>query len=329
MKRLLVAIPFLVSCVGLQDLGDHPGDAATSSDSVASDADSSVSDGASDGATPGETVRIPAGSFNVAWGGNKYDARTSAAKITHDFLVDVHEVTVAQFKSWLEAGMPAPCPGGTCSLEPGGPYEATMRWNPRDDSSVGSTMYKGSGCEKAMFVAEPNDKTTFGSTDTSVPMNCVTFAQALAVCRFRGMRLLTEVEWHYVASGRGQQRTYPWGEAAPTACTQAIFGLGDDGRNNCGFPKPVLFATGDVSRDGVHDLAGSLSEWTFSTEGPYVPPDALPDDYAGAARTDDQLTVRGGRFPSKASELKATFSITRDARRTYADVGFRCAKTIL
>jgi serine/threonine-protein kinase len=202
-----------------------------------------------------------------------------------------------------------------------------MRWYPSDDSAVGAIAYKGTGCETAMFTADKGDKTTFGGGD-DLPVNCVTFAQAVAVCHFRGMRLLTEVEWHYVASGRGQQRTYPWGEGAPSTCTQAIFGLDLGGANKCGFPLPVLTAAGDVSRDGVHDLAGSLTEWTFSTEGPYVAPEILPDDYAGATRTDDAITTRGGRFPSPPAELATTFSLTRDAKTGYVDVGFRCAKTV-
>jgi len=332
-RRLLLVFPLIAcgACVGVQDLGDHPSGATdASSDSVVTDsgADSIATDSMTTDAGAGETVLIPAGSFNVAWGGNKWNGRTSTAKITHDFWVDAHEVTVGQFRAWLDASMPAPCPGAKCSLEPGGPYAETMRWYPSDDSAVGATMYKGTGCEKAMFIAEKNDKTTFDG-DERLPMNCVTFAQAVAVCHFRGMRLLTEVEWHYVASGRGQQRTYPWGEPSPTSCTQAIFGLDTSGANKCGFPKPVMTAPGDVSRDGIHDLAGSVSEWTFSTEGPYVPPEVLPDDYAGAVRTDDGVTSRGGRFPSSPSELATTFSMTRNAKYAYADLGFRCAKTKL
>lgn len=321
----------LWSCVGVQDLGDRSGtttDAAT--DSIEGDASStdSLPEVTTDGGAEG-TILIPAGSFNAEWAFHRWNGRTSAARITHDFWVDAHEVTVGQFRAWLDASMPAPCPGATCSLEPGGPYAESMRWYPNDDKSIGSTMYKGSGCETSFFYLDKDDKPTFNAGDDRLPINCVTFAQAVAVCHSRGMRLLTEVEWHYIASGRGQQRTYPWGEAAPTTCAQSIFALDGEGKNKCGFPKPVLAAAGDVSRDGVHDLAGSVSEWIFGTEAPYVMPEKLPDDYAGATRTDDKLASRGGRFASKPAELAATFGAPRNATYAYTDLGFRCAKTKL
>lgn len=307
----------IVACVGLQDLGHHPGDAAdsTAADS-ASDATATDSTNPSpDAGATDETVLIPAGSVTVIWSGEK--SGTSMARITHDFWVDRHEVTVGQFRAWLDAGMPAPCPGTTCSLEPGGPYAGSMRWNPDfDDKYVGKPDYK-TGCTD----------TTFGAGDDSLPMNCVTFAQALAVCHFRGMRLLTEVEWYYVASGRGQQRTYPWGDTAPTTCTQAIFtrATGDQ----CGFPKPVSTAPGDVSRDGVRDLAGSLSEWTYGSREPSSL-GALPDDYAGVQPRPTALApARGGNFTRSGDQLQTSISSSDYAWLANRAIGFRCAKTKL
>jgi hypothetical protein len=66
---------------------------------------------------------VPAGEFLVFWDGLfRLDRQASLARISTPFEIDVHEVTVAEAKAWVAAGMPAPCPPKRpCSLDPGGP----------------------------------------------------------------------------------------------------------------------------------------------------------------------------------------------------------------
>jgi formylglycine-generating enzyme required for sulfatase activity len=336
-RRLLVVLVCAApACIGLQDLGNTPsdgsvGDGAVSTDGSPSDvaaidsrgdASSDVSvDASVDAAVPGDMVLVSAGAFQARWSG-AHNA-TSLARLTHDFYLDAHEVTVGQFRKWVDAGMPSPCPAGeACSLDPGGVYADSMRWYPADDPVVKKDQFKTTACSSGA-----GDPRTYTLADDSLPINCVTYAQAVAVCSFRGLRLPTDIEWFHAAS-KGGTRTYPWGDTAPATCADAIFGRETES-NVCGFPKSVPTATLDVSFEGAHDLGGSLAEWVYGgVSWTFGPPNPLPDDWAGEPRgAGSTLGARGGSFVSKAEDVKAAHSATPFEMFGHVDVGFRCAKT--
>jgi formylglycine-generating enzyme required for sulfatase activity/predicted Ser/Thr protein kinase len=152
----------------------------------------------------------------------------------------------------------------------------------------------------------------------------VSWFGARLFCESRGKRLPTEDEWE--AAARGQDdRTYPWGEQ-PLRCGQVA--VPRDGKTamtgDCPLTDQVDFlAVGssaqDVTTDGVHDLGGSVSEWTESTYSSTIRSPA-------ASQVTPQMPriIRGG---SVKSSLAARSSV-RNKRppATVADnVGFRCA----
>ncbi len=123
-------------------------------------------------------------------------------------------------------------------------------------------------------------------THDDLPLNCVSWDTASKVCKLVGGRLPTQAEWEHAARGRGQGRTFPWGNEAPTCCQTSFARSGGtacpqfqgacaDAGNGI---DPVAsypgggrecHGRGDVSRDGILDLGGSLSEATLDTLTPY------------------------------------------------------------
>lgn len=117
------------------------------------------------------------------------------------------------------------------------------------------------------------------------PMNCVSWTQAVAYCRWRhGAHgaLPTEEQWAFAARG-ATQRVYPWGDELPGPAHANRCGIDcmrSLGRVDVGVTvhgegdgwvttAPVgRFPLGD-SPFAVHDLAGNVAEWTRSPYGHY------------------------------------------------------------
>jgi len=282
-----------------------------------------------EGGLPGG-ADVPAGmvAIDAAGAGFSFslDGSIVHAKLTHGFAVDRDEVTVGRFKAWLDAGREPPCGGAACSLDPGGPYEQAMTWNPAwNDQAVDATSFgPASGCTSPV----PYGATTFNRSDDALPMTCVSWLQANAFCAFEGKRLPTETEWEFVATGHGDGRAYPFAwKGEPLSCDLVTFlGSGD----GCGFPVPTGTASKGASRDGIRDLAGSVFEWVWDAYATF-PDDSV--DHAGPQASADPAEPKvrhGGAYISPADDVR----LTNDGRENYAaydfysDAGFRCAKTL-
>ncbi len=351
MRLTWLALPLsLVGCIGLQDFGGRGaadgGDAGALPDALDGPAgdgggggqgDGAAVDGRDDGSSaeggdagPPGTVLVPlSGDVTMVW----EDSTSSVAltRLTRDAYVDANEVTVGQFRAWLTASSPNPCPGKTCTLDPGGPYERSMLWDPQDDAALGATAYREkSNCfTSSNLTNDRGDAPTFLASDDALPINCVNYGQAIAVCAFRGMRLLTEIEWYWLASGRGQKRKYPWGDTSVAACTDAILSISGNNENDCAFPQPVGTPAHDTSRDGVHDLMGSVKEWVWGGYRISSYPATVPADYIEPRRGNSSVTARGGAFAKRPSDVENRFVTPQSPTAALTDYGFRCAKTKL
>jgi len=103
------------------------------------------------------------------------------------------------------------------------------------------------------------------------PLNCVSYDEAEAYCRWRGARLPTNPEWELGAEGTHPVRTWPWGNRPPDAsrinacaneCPRNEFRV-PSYRFDDGWPStapPGTFPAG-ATPEGVMDLAGNVSEW--------------------------------------------------------------------
>jgi len=202
------------------------------------------------------------------------------------FALDPLEVTRAEFQACVDAGMCTPIDPTHCFV------------------------WTGTGFERGAGLPELMRRPTH-------PAVCVTWAQAVGYCAAAEKRLPTEAEWERAAAGSSRRR-FPWGDVEPT-CNRAHFdGCGDHTR-------PVGAHPEGATPEGIHDLAGNVSEWVHDwyDSGTYWRPfreDPEGSD-GGAVRV-----VRGGSYYDGASLLRASYRYGLNPTSSFSTVGFRCAR---
>ncbi len=160
------------------------------------------------------------------------------------FAMDVHEVTVEQYRYCVEMEV--------CS-EPAG------------DNTSGIPNYWAKLAAGGGTV--PNEDYF------DHPVVQVSWLQAQEYCAFAGKRLPTEFEWERVAGGSAStsaaKRVYPFGPKGPQPhpgkCAETNVNL--YGCTQLDRPKAVMSSAGDVVEEGgaqVFDLFGNAYEWTAS-----------------------------------------------------------------
>jgi len=187
--------------------------------------------------------------------------------------------------------------------------------------------------------------TWLGPSDASndaLPLNCLPSATAAEACSLSGGRLPTESEWEHAARGRGQQRTYPWGDTSPSCCSTNISfpitgGAFGGATQTC--PKRGIVAVGsfksdpcggvnDVSRDGLLDLAGNVSEWVQDQYAAYDDPcwgSGVPLDPICPLQPNMTSLARGSDFSADNYDPAAGMAAVRVQGITAQNIGFRCA----
>ena len=153
------------------------------------------------------------------------------------------------------------------------------------------------------------------------PMNYVSFYDALTYCSWRGKTLPTEAQWEQAAKGNNADspRSYPWAEGGPN-CEKAIYYTN---RTLCADrPQEVGIRPSGDTPEGISDLAGNVSEWTWNwferySEEPKVNP-------RGPA-TGSLKIVRGGGFRETSDALRTADRVMVNAFSRSEGIGIRCA----
>jgi iron(II)-dependent oxidoreductase len=263
-------------------------------------------------------VAIDGGSYPIGSADGPASTKPRHGVTLYPFLIDVYEVTNAQFATFLN------------TLEVAAKRDVRAGELRPDDveGPDANRLWGGSSGNDRAFIEMDDTDARIGTMDghftpepgfANHPASESTWQGAAAFCAWRGARLPTEAEWEAATRGK-EGRAYPWGAAPPTP-ERAVFGRGR------GETDPVGSHPKGATPEGVFDLAGNEAEWTSSLFKPY-PYDAA--DGREDPKAPGERVTRGGDhvFDVAPDQLTGYFrdGFSRNPRRGHRHIGFRCAK---
>jgi formylglycine-generating enzyme required for sulfatase activity len=259
-------------------------------------------------------VKIPAGTFMMGSPTSEIDRdqdeKQHQVRIEQDFAIGKYEVTVGQFKKFVEA-----TGYKTEAEKDGGCYY----WADGDWKKDAAKNWKKPGF----------------SQDKDQPVVCVSWNDAMAYAKWltektgRQYRLPTEAEWEYAARA-GTTTVYYWGDNTDEGCRYAN---GADQTAKAQFPNMIpmncqdgFVYTAPVGRFqpnafGLYDMLGNVWEWTCSE---------YDENYEGGEKIcvegnpSSQLRVlRGGAWDYDPHYLRAAYRSKFQPDIRQNSIGFR------
>lgn len=238
-----------------------------------------------------ELVWIPGGSFTMGSNDGEPDEQPRHDVKVSGFAMGKHEVTNEEYERFDPSHRAVRNGNSWRDREP----VVAVSWV--DGAKYCNWLSEQAGltpayAEKAPDAAKPNEKVW------------------LADLQADGFRLPTEAEWEYAATGRGEGRTYPWGNEPPVPDVHGRFQL--KAALGSRLPRSADEDEGAVvvgsfpagaSRDGVLDLAGNVAEWCT---------DFYAYPYPGGSQADpcwqtpgNYRSIRGGSWGWYANSQRA------------------------
>lgn len=248
------------------------------------------------------------------------------------FLLDRAEVTWAQFANWLNLNRSHVKLRPDGDIEMQGEVVASRELEP-------DARKENPAWQNPLLYDEKTRSFSVRSGEANKPAAQITYWGAQAYCHnYAGGRLPTEAEFEFAARGP-ERRAFAFGAKPPT-CSEITFGRmpGMECESLPYGPSEVCASKGDMTPNGICDLAGNVEEWTADPFLLVYKPvckagvcrDALEgiDPYLKRESSITEAIVRGGNW---RLELYAMHAAMR-ARRvtTHADItlGFRCAVSL-
>jgi iron(II)-dependent oxidoreductase len=244
---------------------------------------------------------LPRSSGSFGWD-NEYEACEVEVPA---FAIDRYEVTNRQFLEFIEAG-------GYRNRA----LWSSEDWEWRSAKAISHPAFWKRAGDAWMY------RTMFAEVELPLDWPVyVSHAEASAYARWAGKSLPTEAEWHRAAYGSedGNERKYPWGDAAPSA----RLGNFDFCRWE---PTPVHAFPEGQSAYGVCDMLGNGWEWTSSVFAPFggFEPFSFYRGYSADFFDGKHFVLKGGSARSAACMLRRTFRNWFQAHYQYVYAGFRC-----
>jgi sulfatase modifying factor 1 len=271
-----------------------------------------------------ESPTVPDGTFYRSYdiAADGLYPSTSYLATVSAFRFDAYEATVGRFRKFVEASQ------GTQESPPiAGAGEhvriSSSGWDPSWNSALTSdtaTLIAAVKCH-----ATWQTWTDVPGTNENLPMNCVTWYEAMAFCAWDGGYLPSEMEWNYAAAGGNEQRAYPWSSPAGSTtidCAHANYNSTScvNGTNRVGSESP----TGD-GKWGQSDLAGNVWEWTLDWSATAYP---VPCSDCANLTPSTSRVFRGGSYLNDAPTVRVGDRVFFAPSFRGPNVGVRCARLL-
>ena len=288
------------------------------------------------GIRPEGMVLIPAGTFEM--GSEDAEARDIEQPVhtvhLDAFYMDVHEVTNAEFKAFVDAN---------------------PQWQKR---SIEASCHDDT---LRLFRLHLLDwiGTDYPAGKADHPVVWVSWYAAMAYAEWAGKRLPTEAEWEYAARGGLVGKKYPRGDTITDADANYGKNVSDttlyfDGcaliaqknyDKNAGDTTPV--GTYPANGYGLYDMAGNVWEWCLDAydEDFYAASDNSRNPIAGEMTIQElrenfttilddppnypSRMFRGGSRKAPAQFLRVAGRGMGESTCTNADLGFRCVRALM
>jgi formylglycine-generating enzyme required for sulfatase activity len=284
-----------------------------------------------------DMVLLPAGTFTM--GDGMFCGVEHQVTLTNDFDLGQYEVTNQEYLDAVQWAYDHEYVTVTTSSV----------LDNLDGSTVVLVNLASSSCEIQFVAGQFSLRDGGHGINPSHPMKWVTWYGAVAYCDWLSMmegyqraynhqtwecsegnpyvavgyRLPTDAEWEYAAQ-YNDERIYPWGNEEPS-CVLANY-------NSCvGWTTPVGSHPAEKTVDGkgLFDMAGNVLEWCSDRYNCDLGTTPAVDPVGPS--TGSQRLFRGGSYGAGLQqEMRCSWRSTdwgRDPGETFADAGFRCART--
>lgn len=309
-----------------------------------------------------EMVFIKGGTFDMGADNNQArpDEYPKHQVEVKSFWIDIHEVTNAQFKKFVDST------GYITVAEKDADWEELKKQLPpastRPHDSVlvaGSMVFSAPKHSVPLndysqwwkWVIGANWKHPKGPKTSIVrlenhPVIHISWNDAIAYCKWAGKRLPTEAEWEFAARGGLKNNIYPWGdEHIEKGVPKANYWEGNFPYLNV--QKDGAYATAAAktfapNNYGLYDIAGNVWEWTsdwydanyyktLPTNQVTINPKGPNKNINTRNVIELRRTIRGGSFlcnDSYCSSYRVAARMPGEVNTGMSHTGFRCVKDI-
>jgi formylglycine-generating enzyme required for sulfatase activity/serine/threonine protein kinase len=302
--------------------GAAPTSSASPTAALASAAPSAFVETQDDGPCPKGMKPVNGGTFTMGSDDAAFPLWKPAHKVSIDtFCLDVHEVTVAEYRACVTKG--------TCK--------------PADERPNYPKGETESDAEHEKFQSAAAEFCNWGvPSRENHPINCIDWYRADAYCTSMGWKLPTEAQWEFAARG-SDARKFPWGDDAGDHTYMNAAGTEwRDWLKAKGLPAPdgLMYEKSDgfvgtapagrfpraQTQSGQVDMVGNVWEWTRDWYALYgSEPQTNPKGPGAGARK----AIRGGGFNGEFSLwLNPAARYHQLATASAHVIGFRCAADV-